>query len=706
MRGTLLANRYLLAEALGVGGMGTVYRATDLRTGGAVAVKLLHPFLTQNPEYVARLRREAQVAAALTSPRVVRVIDLGDHEGAPFIVMEYVAGETLARLLEQRGPLPPAEALRVCQEIARALEAAHAVGIVHRDLKPDNIKLVDGQVKVLDFGLAREAAGVSVTATGSYVGTPEYSAPERMTSAGDIRADIYAVGAMLFELLAGRPPFAGPTPLAVLYQQQHAAVPPLSPGLPLVLREIVLRCLAKRPEDRYQSPRELIVALQGAIRALGHDPDALAPIGPETRDTDARVAAPWDAGNTPDTDAATRARSGTATGTSQRPPTPPPARRRPRLLVLGGALAVAAVAALVLFAVLGRDGSGTDGDQTGNIPTRPAPAPAAQAIVTTFAGSGSRGSADGPADSARFGWPDGVAVDTAGNVYVGDRDNHRIRKITPQGVVTTLAGAGTPGYADGPGGAAQFKGPLGVAVDAAGNVYVADFENHRIRKVTPQGLVTTLAGSGEAGFADGPAASARFNRPKGVAVDAAGNVYVADFENHRIRKITPVGAVTTLAGSGEAGFIDGPAASARLLHPNGIAVDAAGNIYVAVESNHRIRKITPQGLVMTLAGTGEPSFADGPVGAARFNRPTGIAVDAAGNVYVAEFENHRIREITPAGAVTTLAGTGEPGFADGPGDTAQFRRPIGVAVDVVGTLYVADAANNRIRKIVLDQGTR
>jgi len=269
-------------------------------------------------------------------------------------------------------------------------------------------------------------------------------------------------------------------------------------------------------------------------------------------------------------------------------------------------------------------------------------------------------------------------------------------------VVSTLAGSGSSGFADGTGTSAKFIRPSGVAVDSAGNVYVADTENHRIRKISPSGEVSTLAGSGgfgsSGGSADGTGTAAQFDRPHGVAVDSAGNVYVADRYNHRIRKITPSGVVSTLAGSGVGGFADGTGTAAKFNYPTGVAVDSAGNLYVADQYFQRIRKITASGVVSTLAGSWS-GYADGTGTAAQFNYPAGVAVDSAGNVYVADTENHRIRKITPSGVVSTLAGSGSSGFADGTGTTAKFIRPFGVAVDSAGNVYVADTWNHRIRKI-------
>lgn len=268
MLGTLLAGRYMLAEALGSGGAGSVYRATDLRTGGSVAVKRLHPLLAQNPTWRERLRREAQIAAQLTSPRIVRVIDLAEEEGVPFLVLEYVAGETLEERLRQHGPLAPGTAMAITIEVTHALAAAHAAGIVHCDLKPQNISLVEGQVKVLDFGIAHMDDLAGLTQAGEFVGTPEYAAPEQAAGQGDIRSDIYALGVVLYRMVTGRTPFNGPTALAVLRQHEETP-PPLPNFLPGPLREVLARCLAKLPTERYQSPAALIEALTAALETLG-----------------------------------------------------------------------------------------------------------------------------------------------------------------------------------------------------------------------------------------------------------------------------------------------------------------------------------------------------------------------------------------------------------------------------------------------------
>jgi sugar lactone lactonase YvrE len=300
--------------------------------------------------------------------------------------------------------------------------------------------------------------------------------------------------------------------------------------------------------------------------------------------------------------------------------------------------------------------------------------------------------------------PWGVAVDSAGNRFIADFTNNVIRKVTPGGVVSVLAGSGVSSFADGQGTAASFSGPTGVAVDGSGNVYVSDFGNNRIRKVTLTGLVSTLAGNGAEAFADGPGASASFSAPYGLAVDGAGNVYVADNGNERIRKVTPAGVVSTLAGSGLSAFADGFGPLASFYSPYGVAVDGAGEVYVADYGNNRIRKVSSAGLVTTVAGTGSAAFADGLNVLASFDSPVGVAVNSAGQIFVSDFGNRRIRKIA-GGSVSTLAGDGTVGSADGPGGTASFGAPYGVAVDpsVSGSgLYVADYGNNSIRRVELD----
>ena len=331
-----------------------------------------------------------------------------------------------------------------------------------------------------------------------------------------------------------------------------------------------------------------------------------------------------------------------------------------------------------------------------------------QAVVSTVAGSGTAGNADGPASTAQFNRPSGVALDAQGNAYVADQLNNTIRKITPAGVVSVFAGNGTPGYLDFPiGTTAAFYMPENLIMDNQGNLLVADTGNGSIRQISPAGEVTTLAGSGQDGYVDGPANSARFSDPAGLAQNGLGNVYVADASNYRIRRIDLTGNVTTLAGSGVRGFLDGPAATARFYEPHGMGLDAAGNLYIADATNNRIRKLTPAGVVSTYAGVATAGYLDGPAATARFNDPIGVAVDASGDVYVMERGNQRLRRIEAStGLVSTVAGSGALGYQDGPALSAKFASPRGITIHA-GSIYVADLSNQRIRRVAgLPLGSR
>jgi sugar lactone lactonase YvrE len=328
--------------------------------------------------------------------------------------------------------------------------------------------------------------------------------------------------------------------------------------------------------------------------------------------------------------------------------------------------------------------------------------------VTTLAGlaAGLGGSADGTNTTARLLATQAVAVDPAGNLYAADTGNNTIRKITPAGVVTTLAGQpGVKGSTNGTATNALFWRPTGITLDSSTNLYVVDSGNHTIREITPAGVVTTLAGTpGVLGYFDGTNGTAKFLSPLGIAADAGSNLYVADFGNSVIRKITPAGVVTTLAGNPNTnGAADGTNTAALFLMPCGVAVDSSSNVYVADTGNHTIRVVTPAGVVSTLAGlAGVPGATDATNSAARFCFPHGIAVDAASNVYVADTFAWTVRKITPTGLVSTVAGTANScGSADDKGPGAQFFYPYGLAVDGASNLYVADAFNNSIRKGVI-----
>ena len=352
----------------------------------------------------------------------------------------------------------------------------------------------------------------------------------------------------------------------------------------------------------------------------------------------------------------------------------------------------------------GPDAPGNDAQSAQNAaPGAPsnveAAAVAVVATVSTLAGA-LPGFLDATGTAAKFSEPRGIAVDTLGTIYVADKANHRIRKVSPTGVVTTLAGTGATAFAEGNPGTATFFLPHGVAVNTTGFVYVADAGNNRIRVVTPSGIVSTLAGGAAGDYINANGGNARFFGPTDVALDASNNVYVSDQINQRLRFVTAAGDVSLIAGSGVAEFNNGQGAAAGFAYASGVAV-SSGSVWLADTNNERIRKVSSGGIATTLAGSAlSAPFADGTGAAATFNRPTGLALDAAGNAYIAESGGHRIRKVSPAGVVTTLAGTGQAAFADGPAASAAFEGPMGMAVDAAGNVYVCDSGNHRIRKIV------
>jgi sugar lactone lactonase YvrE len=309
--------------------------------------------------------------------------------------------------------------------------------------------------------------------------------------------------------------------------------------------------------------------------------------------------------------------------------------------------------------------------------------------------------------SALLEYPAGIGEDSSGNFYVADAFGNTIQKITSAGVVSTLAGSsGQAGSQDGVGASARFNQPGGVVVAGNGNVYVADTGNATIRKIAPDGTVTTVAGSpANRGNTDGVGSAASFSSPYGIALDAGGNLFVADAMNATVRKIAPDGTVTTLAGSaGNRGDADGVGTAARFNFPSGVAVDAGGNVYVTDTYNDTIRKIDPSGAVTTLAGSaGISGSTDGAGHTALFNQPDNLAVDAAGSLFVADTGNATVRKVTAAGAVTTIAGMpGIAGWGDSSGGIVLFNQPHSLAIDASASLFVADTGNAAIRRIAAD----
>ncbi|MFN0119048.1 MAG: hypothetical protein ACKV2V_00950 [Blastocatellia bacterium] len=323
------------------------------------------------------------------------------------------------------------------------------------------------------------------------------------------------------------------------------------------------------------------------------------------------------------------------------------------------------------------------------------------ATVITFAGNGTSGTTDGQGASARFNGPIGLTIDASDNLIVGDWRNGRIRKIDPQGNVTTIAGS-APGFVNGVASTARFNGPAGLAYDPQGNLIVADYANNAIRRITPQGVVSTIAGNGTYGSLDGQSLNARFAKPSGIAIDKAGNIYVADSGTHRIRKIDTSYYVTTLAGSMQ-GSWDGTGAGAAFDFYGGapqLCMDRLGNLIVADFSNHRLRRVTPGGVVTTLAGNRDSFTNDGPALTAGLWFPTGVTTDKDGNILIGGWHDAKVRKLDlTTNYVSTVAGTGAEGLDNGSAATATFVRPAGVVMDSKGNIFVADYFTHTIRRI-------
>jgi streptogramin lyase len=354
----------------------------------------------------------------------------------------------------------------------------------------------------------------------------------------------------------------------------------------------------------------------------------------------------------------------------------------------------------LLFLMLSAAGLGCSKDNTGGSTGYPPPPPGNPApgsiTVTTVAGQNQPGRQNGPVNSSSFSAPVDVAVATDGTIYVADFKNHRIRKIA-DGQVSTFVGNDTLGILNGNGTHAEVAEPYRIALDGNGFLYIVEQNDPRVRRVSPSADITTFAGTSVPGFLNGAALAAQFQLDAGgVVADANGDIFVDDAVNSRIRKIDVEGQVTTVAGNGTQGLVNGAGNISEFNFPDGIAVDRQDNLYVCDYGNFCIRKIAPDGTVSRFAGNGTRGFAEGDPNTAEFSTIGDIVVDSTGNLYITD--DSRIRKITPQGFVSTIAGSTE-GFADGDGASAKFRDPMGLAIDAQGNIYVADVNNNRIRKI-------
>jgi sugar lactone lactonase YvrE len=635
--GTRLA-RYTTESIIGRGGMSVVYAAYDRQLGRPVALKVMAPPAGQEGDrFRKRFLRESRLAASIDHPNVIPIYDAGEADERLYIAMRLVQGIDLRLLLRREGPLDFARAFAIVGQVADALDAAHGRGLLHRDVKPGNILLAPDHgatdhVYLSDFGLAVPGGGEGALEGGGFQGTPEYVAPEQIEGRPEPRSDVYALACVLFECLAGEPPFGRGRLFETLWCHLNEEPPLLSDRLtecPKALDAVLAAALAKDPGQRPNTCGELVSCARAAI---GFDQ--------------------------------------------------PSRGHRARLIgVVGGLLAVATALALALFL------------RSEDKPLATASATSERGKIVTFAGTGEQGTTGdgGPALLAKLAQPWDLAVDRAGNVFFSEAASNRVRRVDRQGVIRTVA---------------RIGGDLGF--DPAGRLYVLRQHAPSLHRVDDGGDVTVVAGTGNVGFlADGLRTVSRdlCGQPFGPAFDRAGNAYISCPLANRVIRIEPSGVFTTIAGSGDAGYSgdNGPATEAALHRPTGIAFDRRGNLYIADNLNHRVRKVDENGVITTFAGTGRTSLSGDGWLAVSIDiwSPTAVAADAEGNVYIVEATPHRVRRVDANGFITTIAGQGTPGFSGNAGsaDRIDLQYPADVAVDAQRNVYIADSDGNRILKV-------
>jgi serine/threonine protein kinase, bacterial len=665
---------YQLMRLLGRGGMGEVYEAEDTRKHRVVALKLISPQFSSDSVFRARMQREADTAGRLTEPHIVPIHDYGEIDGQFFVEMRLIDGTSLRAMLRHYGPLTPARTVAIVRQVAAALDAAHSSGVTHRDVKPENI-LIGGDdfAYLVDFGIARAATDPGLTQVGTAVGTYHYMAPERFT--GDqvtYRADIYALACVLGECLTGAPPYRADSVERLIAAHLLEPVPrpsQLRPGmLPVALDQVMAKGMAKHPDDRYCTAGDLAAAaddaltgpdqhLEASILRQGDDAMLLANSGDVRRAASRAYCgsvsnpgsmaaqAPLATLSSQDTMARPVAYVGPESGSggswppvrplssvsTAGPPTfsqphpalapdftraaPQSAGKRKRWLIAGAA-------ALLVVCAIG---------VTGYLGTRPSSAasgPVSGQTTLPFTGIDFRLS------------PGGVALDKAGDVFVTSEAMYGR-------VVELPAGSSTPTVL-------PFSGlyqPQGLAVDNAGAVYAADFNNRVVKLAAGSNNQTVLPFTG-------------LNYPEGVAVDGQGNVYVADRGNNRVLKLA--------AGSNTQTVLP----FTGLTNPDGVAVDAAGNVYVTDTDNNRVLELAAGSNAQTvLPFTG-------------VSVPWGIAVDTAGTVYVTEHDGNQVMKLASGSNTPTVL------------PLIGLNTPLGVAADNSGNVYVADRGNDRAVKLV------
>ena len=756
---------YEIIAPIAKGGMGEVYRARDTRLGRYVAVKILPADMCHDPGRLARFEHEARAVSALNHPNIVSVHDIGREGGIPFIVTEFIEGESLRRLIA-KGTVPAATLVEIAAQLAAGLRAAHASGIVHRDLKPENIMLTpDMQVKILDFGLAKRTAqrpdGVPgaqtepLTAPGLMLGTLGYLSPEQVRGeAVDARSDIFSLGAVLFELAAGKRPFSGSKPIDVLSAILREEPASLPADLPRALDRIIRRCLEKDPQRRFQNAASLAAALKGiggisrmrrvigvierqrrawwAAAAIAATILVACGVWLVPRWLSRRAPAPATQQVAIQPTVAEASIHREAKGTATPTPAPEPPKTVPQPVTQP------AVADASAHANETAPGAMPE-------PPKTEPPPVVQtALIETLAGRPWKFTGDGmPAREVALGHLDDVKCDREGNIYAADWGNNAlvkidrsgilhvlagpeslpddrphgphffvidrlraiyfsqvfvIRKLLPDGNVLPFAGKHTSGFT--PDGAraqgSAIAGVTGMVLAADGSVIFSEFGNQRVRRVDLRGNLQTVAGNGMPGFAGdgGPAERASLAGPRGLAIDRAGNLFIADPLNHCVRKVSPYRQITTVAGHGVAGTLG---------CPSGLALNQRDDLFVADPCKGQVL-VVRDGRISVFGGKGvihdEPSGDGGPATAALFDE-WALSLDERENLLVSGPDFGHIYRISRDGTFGIIAGSGQWGVTrDGtPASQALFQAPFSLAVDGAGNILLTDAAANRIYRI-------
>ncbi|MCB0991455.1 MAG: protein kinase [Acidimicrobiales bacterium] len=696
--------RYRVSRALGSGAFATVYLAWDDALDVPVAVKVLGQNWSYEPEIRRRFIQEAQLLRRVDGTRVVRVHDIGETpDGQPFFVMDFASrGTAEDRLIELAADgveLETADLLRFCRQLAAGVQEVHRLEVAHRDLKPSNLLLrrvevadgagapdvgtaliaADERLVVSDLGLAKDLLGA--TRLTMAVGTPGYMAPEQGDPSASIdeRSDIYACTAILQRVVTG----AHPAP------DGPSLDPAILAQLPGPAAQLLTKGLAHDPEDRFADLGEWLVAVESAVDALAAIESVPADAGELLSGLSRVVSRSSEASSGPrdravDVVAPAVARSSLASEPSR--------SRLPLLLGVGVVVAVLLGALIWAISTMGRD-TAESAPSTSTQP--PETTTTTTASTTAPVGATPDGADAEPADAAVLVDPIGLALSDDGSLAIVEQSANRVRLLS-DGTLSALAGTGTLGFSGdtGPAADAELAGPRSAAYGPDGSLYVVDADNYVIRRVSVDGRIEVVAGSGQAGFGgDQGLATAAALSPTDVAVKADGTLVVADMANGVVREVAPNGTISTLLG---------PDSQPRA--PASIAIGTDGAVFYADLTGQQILRIDPATFgVSVVAGTGTPGFGGdgGPAVQAQLAFPSGIDIGDDGSIYVADRLNHRVRRIDADGIITTVAGSGNEGF-DGDGgqaSEASLWHPVAVEVAPDGSLYIADGFNNRVRKV-------